>query len=67
MKFDVTLEQARDGEYIARCAEPSAEGRGPSRESALDRVREEIRFRYEMCPCTGVKDDFVELRVIPRA
>ena len=38
---------------------------GRTRAEALERVREEIRFRWEMCPCSGVKDDFVELQVAP--
>jgi hypothetical protein len=30
----------------------------------LDALRGEIRYRLELCPCTGVSDDYVELDVV---
>jgi hypothetical protein len=35
----------------------------PIREEALAKLRNELRYRLEYCPCTGVTDDFVELQV----
>jgi hypothetical protein len=32
--------------------------------NALDALRDEIRYRLELCPCTGVGDDYVELDVV---
>ena len=40
----------------------SASGLSPT--NALDSLRDEIRYRLELCPCTTVNDDFVELNVI---
>jgi hypothetical protein len=37
--------------------------RGLSPTNALDALRDEIRYRLELCPCTTVNDDFVELNV----
>jgi hypothetical protein len=34
-----------------------------TREEALVKLQNELRYRSEYCPCTGVSDDFVELRV----
>ena len=39
----------------------NASGLSPT--NALDMLREEIRYRLELCPCTTVNDDFVELNV----
>ena len=40
----------------------SASGLSPT--NALDSLRDEIRYRLELCPCTTVNDDFVELNVV---
>ena len=37
---------------------------GLSQTNALDSLREEIRYRVELCPCTTVDDSFVELDVV---
>jgi predicted RNase H-like HicB family nuclease len=64
MKFPVSVE-TRGGEYVATSlGEPRCAVKGRSREEALDKIRKEIRYRIEHCPCTGVEDDFVELVVI---
>jgi hypothetical protein len=40
----------------------SAQGLSPI--NALDALRDEIRYRLELCPCTTVNDDYVELNVV---
>lgn len=61
MKFFATLQSDETGEYIASCDELGASARGLSPANALDALREEIRYRIELCPCTSVGDDYVEL------
>jgi hypothetical protein len=63
MIFHASVEASDEGDWVATCAEPAASARGLSPASALDRLRAEIRYRIELCPCTGVDDDFVELAV----
>jgi hypothetical protein len=63
MVFRVSVEEAGDGEWVAHCGEPSAYARGLSPANALDKLRDEIRYRLEYCPCSGVDDDFVELEI----
>ncbi len=48
-----TVSLAREGAtVVARCPEfPDCEGRGPSREAALERLRESVTFWLEACPC----------------
>jgi len=36
---------------------------GSSREEALTKMRNELQYRIELCPCSGVSGDTVELQV----
>jgi hypothetical protein len=63
MRFDVTVEQSSDG-FTALCESMACTARGLSPTNALDSLRDEIRYRLELCPCTTVNDDFVELNVV---
>lgn len=63
MIFYASLEETEDGEYLASSLEPPASARGLSPANALDRLRGEIRYRIELCPCTGVEDDYVQVQL----
>jgi hypothetical protein len=63
VRFEVTVEGDGDG-YTASCDDPQCNGHGLSPTNALDALREEIRYRLELCPCTTVDDGFVELDVV---
>jgi predicted RNase H-like HicB family nuclease len=63
MIFQAHLERTEEGDYIASCAEPQASAHGLSPQNALDSLRDEIRYCVELCPCSGVEDDYVELRL----
>ena len=65
MIFQASVEATEEGDYVAMCSDPMASARGLSPANALDRLRNEIRYQIEMCPCSGVDDDFVELQVGP--
>jgi hypothetical protein len=64
MRFPVTLKKLIDGKIQARCIGTVA-GEvsvvGDTREEALERARNEIRYRIELCPCSTVAEDYVEL------
>ncbi len=61
MRFQVRMETTDDGEYVAECEQMGATGRGMGPQNALDRLRAELRYRLEICPCSSVDDDFIEL------
>ena len=66
MKFTCTLSRLTDGSWLARSTGPSlgqVEVSAPSREEVLTKLRNELHYRWEYCPCTGVSEDFVELQV----
>ena len=61
MKFPVRVEQ-RGAEFVATSlGDPICSVRGTSRAEAIEKIGREIRYRIELCPCTGVEDDFVEV------
>lgn len=64
MRFEVTVQQVEAGGYTASCEDPQCTAHGLSPTNALDSLREEIRYRVELCPCTTVDDQFVELDVV---
>jgi hypothetical protein len=64
MRFEVKVESDSSGGYTASCEDPQCTGHGLSPSNALDQIREEIRYRMELCPCTTVNDQFVELDVV---
>jgi hypothetical protein len=62
VRLDVTVESSSDG-FTAECESLQCSATGLSQTNALDSLREEIRYRLELCPCTTVDDSFVELNV----
>lgn len=63
MIFTVKVESTEEGDYLASCSDPMASARGLSPGNALDRLGAEIRYRLELCPCSSVDDDYVQLQV----
>lgn len=66
MRYRVTLKQLTDGDFYARClAAPNgpAAAQAATAEEALARLRQEIRYRLEYCPCSAVSGEYVELEV----
>ena len=64
MKFQAAVSAGEDGEFVASCEDPQCSGHGLSPTNALDALREEIRYRLELCPCTSVDAGYVELEVV---
>jgi len=66
MRFPVTLKRLIDGKHQVRCIGTAAGDVcvvAGTREEALERARDEIRYRIELCPCSTVAEDYVELDV----
>ncbi|MCO5045811.1 MAG: hypothetical protein J5I99_09665 [Verrucomicrobia bacterium] len=63
MKYAVNVAQGEDGQFVASCEALGLSTTGLSAANALDVMRDEIRYRLEMCPCTSVGDDYVQLDV----
>ena len=63
MKYQVSLSQG-DGEFAAECDQFGIVSHGLSANSALDRMREAIRYNIEFCPCSAVSEEYVELEIV---
>jgi hypothetical protein len=66
MQFACTLSHLANGNWLARSTGSplgQVEVTAPTRDEALAKMRSELRYRSEYCPCTGVAEDFVELQV----
>jgi hypothetical protein len=57
------VREAEDSWMAAAIGLPNCWSRGRSRQEALAKLRDEVRYRIELCPCSGVPDDFVEIEV----
>ena len=66
MKAPCILSQTQNGVWLVRhtsSALGTVEVSGPSRDEALAKMRNELQYRIELCPCSGVSGDTVELQV----
>jgi len=66
MTFSCTTTRTRDGQWTIRHSGASTgtiEVTAATREQALEKMRSELRYVLELCPCTGeqYKDLHVEL------
>ena len=66
MKASCTLGRMRNGTWLVRhssSALGTVKVSDSSREEALTKMRNELQYRIEWCPCSGVSGDTVELQV----
>jgi hypothetical protein len=66
MKFTCTVSRLASGRWLARHTGSStgqAEVTASTREEALTKLRDELQYRIELCPCSGVSGPTVELQV----
>lgn len=66
MQFPGRIEQLGDGRWRAWSSGSSAgevEVTAGDQDEAIAKLKREIRYRIELCPCTGVDDEFVELEI----
>ena len=66
MRLTCTVSRLGHGKWLARHTGSSlgrAEVTAPTREEALTKMRNELQYRIELCPCSGVSGDTVELEV----
>jgi hypothetical protein len=66
MRLPCSILRLHDGRWQASHAGSSlgtVDACGSSREEALTKLRDELQYRIELCPCTGASADTVELVV----
>ena len=68
MKLSCTLTSERDGRWRAVHESRDlgrVEALADSREVVLEKLKGEIRYRLELCPCTGESFQHIEIDVTP--
>ena len=66
MKLTCTVSHLANGKWLARHTGSSTgqvEVTALTREEALTKMRNELQYRIEWCPCSGASEDTVELQV----
>jgi hypothetical protein len=66
MKAPCSLSRMQNGTWFVRHSSSdlgNVEVSGPTREAALMKMRNELQYRLELCPCSGEVLGTVELRV----
>jgi hypothetical protein len=66
MQLTCTVSRLPNGKWLARHAGSSTgqvEVTAPTREEAVAKMRDELQYRIESCPCSGASGDTVELLV----
>ncbi len=62
--YHARLSAEPDGKWVAASVElPHCWSRAATPEDALKRLRDEIRYRIELCPCSGVDDAYVQVEL----
>ena len=67
MKFPCTITQRHDGQWSIRHEGSDAgavEVTASSREEAAQKMRDELRYRLELCPCTGERYKNVQIEIV---
>jgi hypothetical protein len=69
MQAACTVSRKPNGTWVVRHSSSSlgtVEVSAPSRDQALTKMRDELQYRIEWCPCSGVSGDTVVLEVEAR-
>jgi hypothetical protein len=67
MRFPSTISRLPNGLWLAVHDGPDVgkvEARGATRAEALDKLKGEIRYRLELCPCTGETYQHINVEVV---
>jgi hypothetical protein len=67
MRFPCTLTREADGRWLARHEGRevgAVSARGATRKEALAKLEGEIRYRLELCPCTGETYQHIAVQVV---
>jgi hypothetical protein len=67
LKFTTTASRISDGRWVMR-HESTGAGRveviGATREQAEEKLRGEIRYRLELCPCSGETYQHIQIEFV---
>lgn len=64
MKIPIVLGKKADGAFYAKTLqEPDCCAEGRTKDEAVKNIREEIRYRLEVCACAWLHENAIEIEV----
>lgn len=66
MKFPTIIVRRSDGQWSLQHESPEfgrVEVTAPTREQAIEKLRGEIRYRLELCPCSGESYQHISIEI----
>ena len=70
MRLKCTLTRLADGRWLARHESREVgpvEVRAVTRDEAIEKIKGEIRYRLELCPCTGETYRHIQIEAVEAA
>ena len=66
MRFPCRVTQSGSGAWSVQCSSDPGpvEVSAPTRAQALEKMRRELRYRLELCPCTGERYKDLEIELV---
>ncbi|MEX0712239.1 MAG: hypothetical protein WD278_07805 [Pirellulales bacterium] len=66
MRFPITIERGPGGNWLARHSSKDlgdVEVQAAGRDETLEKMKNELRYRLELCPCTGESYRHIDVEV----
>ena len=70
MRFPCTIERIAGGGWAAAHQSRDVgevKVQAPSRDEVIEKVKGEIRYRLELCPCTGETYQHIDVEIVEKA
>ena len=67
MKFPSSMRRSGDGQWLLRHESPElgvVEVTAATREEATEKLRGEIQYRLELCPCSGATYQYITIDIV---
>lgn len=67
MRFECTIFRLSTGDWSVRHEGQEVgrvQARAPTREEAIEKIRNEIRYRLELCPCTAETYQHIRVEIV---
>jgi hypothetical protein len=67
MKFPCTISKTNDDTWLATHHGPEAgslQVRAKTRQEVVEKMKNELRYRLELCPCTGETYQHIDIQII---
>ena len=67
MRFSCTITRLSGGSWAIRCDSADVgqvQATAATRAEAIEKMRGELRYRLELCPCSGESYQYIEVEIV---